>query len=163
MSVNYSGTLGGIPAHIGGMFVLTKQYQFVKSKFPVPDTTRNFWIVAFELPPLVVERIGRLSVRERSFLRRSGGENLGDLVKFESQRVDDRFRVYAGAEVDQVALRELFGPQLVVQLQDAKVSWDQVGAKLLVYTDDRALTTSRLAAFHGAAAAIARAYWTEQR
>ncbi|MCW2956174.1 MAG: hypothetical protein JWO69_1043 [Thermoleophilia bacterium] len=116
---------------------------------------------AFRIPPRAAQRHPQVAVRPKGLLQ--GATFSGAKVaQFESTAVARTLRVEVSASVDPLTVRELFGPQLLAQLADYPVSWDQRGDTLLVFQDSPAEPGLVFDEFVQSATAVARAYWADQ-
>ncbi|MCW2923135.1 MAG: hypothetical protein JWM98_539 [Thermoleophilia bacterium] len=147
------GTLRGLPVTCGQADVMTGSGKH--------KTRTEYAFAAFRLPEAAAARHPGVSVRTRGGALH--GRTTGREVRFESTAMDKRLRVVVDDRASDLATRELFGPQLVAELADVGAEWDQRGRHLFVF---RRLTQDFAAEFDpmcSTAAAIARAYWMDQR
>ncbi|MCW2921814.1 MAG: hypothetical protein JWL76_1688 [Thermoleophilia bacterium] len=149
--------LRGFPAWWGEL----ASYDPAPGRDSLPRTHRHFAV--FEIPPLAAERHVAASVGPRRKLPFRKGRHGFEQVELESIAVTSKLTVDVKAGSDPVAVRELFGPQLVARLADAPVHWDQRFEHLFVYRDSPVSDPiGSIDEFLESAVAVARAYWTDQ-
>jgi hypothetical protein len=128
------------------------------------DFERWRWMTfaAFEIPPGAASRHRQVAVRQKSRLGGGAAGMKGRRVHLESIAVDEALTIHVHDRTDDVAVRELFGPQLVAALADRPVAWDQRNQWLLVWSESPKEPIVDFDAFLEAATAVARAYWMDQ-
>jgi hypothetical protein len=113
--------------------------------------------------PECVAHIPELFCRRKSGLRSL--EKLEDVfrskqrVKLESEALDERYEIFAGAEQDQVWLRRLFSPTFIVWLGEEapkKFAFELVGGTLCCYVNGHKKSSGDLDTLSAATAAVAR-------
>jgi hypothetical protein len=149
------GAIGGMPATCGEYYCEVQK--------DGRDTRSYSMFAAFELPPLAGARHRKVVARRRGMAKLSLGTPSGTReVRFESIAVDRALRICVDEGTDDVAVRELFGPQLLSALAEHPVEWDQKRDLLLVRADVPKEPGRAFDAFVRSAAAVARAYWSDQ-
>ncbi len=140
---NYSGVIGGeLGGHHAWLGIvgfdnhvrLDADKRQPSARVNVDGEGHTRMVVRFRLPESVAARYPGISVMARGgdwSIERGSSE-----VELESIAFHGARRVMAAPGQDPVAVRELFGPQLIDELLDRPVSWDQRGADLVVVFDD---------------------------
>ena len=129
------GELGGQQVELGSY-----SYSYDKDQLPLlrmataaEQASGSWWIVRFTLPAQVAGRYPGLSV-----MRASGAWPVEDdafEVQLESIQLQKALTVYGAPGQDPVAVHELLGPQLLAELMDSPLYWEQRGSTLVVCFD----------------------------
>ncbi len=149
------GDLAGMPAVCGETYVESQDEDNLLR------TYRMF--AAFSLPPRAGVRHRKVSVRRRSVPAAPGrAPKRMRETQFESIAVTKALKVHVDEAANDVYVRELFGPQLLAALAEHPVEWEQRRELLVVFSDVPSEPGREFDAFIRSAAAVARAYWTDQ-
>jgi hypothetical protein len=127
----------------------TNYYRYTLGLVEVPECAAN-------LPELFCQRKSGLRSLEKleDAFRRSKQR-----VKLESEALDERYEIFAGAEQDQVWLRRLFSPSFIVWLSEEapkKFAFELVGGALCCYVSGHKKSAADLDTVRAASAAVAR-------
>jgi hypothetical protein len=122
-------------------------------------TMRMF--AAFTIPPGSAQRHPAVGVRRRG-IPQLGERVSGQEVHLESTAVATSLVIRVSDSAEELATRELFGPQLVAALAEHPVCWDQRGDALIVWSASPAEPGPAFDALSRAAGEVARAYWSDQ-
>jgi hypothetical protein len=149
------GEVYGMPATVGELCFERRNEEGRRTR-----SMRMF--AAFSIPPAAAARHPHVTVRKRG-LPLLGDRVGGHEVQFESTAVTKSMVIRVDADADAVSTRELFGPQLIAELAEQAVCWDQRGSAVVVWMATPAEPGPVLDGFCRAAAAVARAYYADQR
>ena len=127
----------------------TSYYRYTVGLVEVPEC-------AAHIPELFCQRKSGLRSLEKleDAFRRSKQR-----VKLESEALDERYEIFAGAEQDQVWLRRLFSPTFIVWLGEEapkKFAFELVGGALCCYVNGHKKSTADLDTVRTASAAVAK-------
>lgn len=127
----------------------TSYYRYTVGLVEVPEC-------AAHIPELFCQRKSGLRSLEKleDAFRRSKQR-----VKLESEALDERYEIFAGAEQDQVWLRRLFSPTFIVWLGEGapeKFAFELVGGALCCYVNGHKKSTADLDTVRTASAAVAK-------
>ena len=152
-------TLRGMPCFVG---------ELVRTLESEDGLRRHGWYMfaVFEIPPLAAARHPGVSVRRKSLAKveitKAQPWRGAHRLELESIKVRKALTIDVHPSVDEVSQRELFGPQLVAELGDYPVAWEQRGDLLCVYKPSPLEPGLEFDRFCATAAAISRAYWADQ-
>ena len=121
----------------------------------------DYTIAVVELPESVAERFVGISLCRESDTRTF--EQGAEVPEVESIDFERKLKIVAAPAQDPIAVRELFGPQLIVALTQHPVCWEQRGSTLIVYGQQLDDTTTPLDAICVDATFVLEHYLTEQQ